>query len=424
MNPGRSFSRRAFLRGAAISAAGLALPAIVPSRVFSANAPSNRITIASIGLGAMGGYHLNALVNMEECRVVALCDVDRTKLEAANAIAKLPAESLYTDFQEVLARRDIDAVNIATPDHWHTPLAIEAIKAGKAVYVQKPISLNIAEGRALSDLSRRLGAIVQTGSQQRSSAPFRYASELVRNGYLGKIERIEVGLEKPYLMEPGLEPPSAPPDTFDYNRWLGPATFKPYSPQRVIHFRGCFEYSGGYYSDWGAHHLDIVQWALGKDDSGPILADGQGVFHTEGIFDVPMSYMVRYEYDNGIPVFASEKYEQGIRFIGSEGTLFVSRTKSEATPRSLLSIQLQPRDTRLQESPHHLRNFFDSVRRGVQPIVPPEIGHRSATVCHLGNLSMRLGRPLEWDPVTESFKNDPEASRMRGAATTAPWRLI
>lgn len=251
-------NRRRFLQGAAVLGASLALPTIITTPIRGQNAPSNRITIACIGLGGMGMHHLNGLVNMPECRVVALCDVDSMKLESARAVSGLTEAECTRDFRNLLGRPDIDAVNIATPDHWHVPLAMAAAKAGKSVYVQKPISLNVREGRQLARLANDLGTIVQTGSQQRSSRNFRHAAELVLNGYLGEIKRIEVGLEKPYNPNPGLAPAEPVPDRLDYDMWLGPAAYKPFSWERVAHFRSSFDYSGGYYSDWAAHHLDIV----------------------------------------------------------------------------------------------------------------------------------------------------------------------
>jgi len=396
---------------------------VLPSRLLGARAPSGRITVASIGVGAMGQYHLNAMQAMDECEVVAVCDVDARKVTQALAIIGLPASARYRDFHEVLEREDVDAVNIATPDHWHTPLALEAIRAGKAVYVQKPISLTIAEGRSLADAARRWGAIVQTGSQQRSSRNFRFACELVRNGILGSLRQVLVGLENPYNPNPGVEQPSPPPPELDYGLWLGPAPFQPYSWERVTHFRGCFDYSGGYYSDWGAHHLDIVQWALDMDDSGPRLVEGTGTFHARGIFDVPMDFRVRYEYSGGISVVASLESEQGILFEGTEGSVFVSRTRMDAQPRSLLSARIPPTGVRLRASDNHLGDFFDCIRRGRGPIAHAEVGHRSATVCHLGNIAMRLGRALEWDPGSERFVDDSDANRMLSVPARPDWRL-
>jgi predicted dehydrogenase len=425
LNNSKKIKRRDVLKSGTTLAIGIAFPAIVPSSVFGSTAPSNRVALGCIGLGSMGGHHLQALATMSEsCDVVGLCDVNRNKLDSAQEVTPVAPERATQDFRELMARDDIDAVNIATPDHWHTPLAIAAIKAGKAVFLQKPVSINVREGRILSDAVTRYGAILQVGSQQRSSRNFRLACELVRNGKIGDVSEIQVGLEKPYNANPGLEPTSTPPAELDYEMWLGPAPWREYSNERVVHFRGCFDYSGGYFADWGAHHLDIVQWALDQDKGGPVWVDGRGVFHEEGIFTVPMSYEVMYRYEDGTRVIASEEFERGITFKGSEGEIFVSRDRFAPTPSAIIGSSLAPGDARLPVSDHHLTNFFDAVRQGTQPIVPAETGHRSATLCHIGNISMRLARPLNWDPVFESFENDDEANRFLASSSRTPWNFL
>lgn len=417
-------NRRSFLRRAAGSCLLAGVPSIVPSSVFGATAPSNRLNTAMIGVGGMGGYHLRELLQYKDYfSVVALCDVKRQQLAINGELARLSPENLYNDFEEVLARKDVDAVVISTPDHWHVPLGIASLKAGKAVYLQKPISKTVAEGRSLVEVQKRYGGTMQIGSQQRSMPGFRKVAEWVRNGVLGEITQIEVGLEKPYYSQPGLQPFEAIPDDIDYDRWLGPAPYKPYSPERVIHFRANFDYAGGYYADWGAHHFDIVQWALGMDQSGPVYVDGKGVFHDQGIFNVPMEYEVHYRYANGIPMHASEKFENGIRFIGTKGWVFVSRERMEAEPRSLLSTTLKASDIHYRVTQTHSLDFYESVKTGRDPIVTVETGHRSATVCHIGNVSMRLGRPLQWDPVAERFVNDDEANRYLNEAAREPWGI-
>jgi predicted dehydrogenase len=415
--------RRQFLQQAVVLGATVSLPTILTMPLRGQAAPSNRIRIACIGLGGMGMYHLKGLVAMPQCEVVALCDVDRRKMAAARSIAGVSEEACTQDFRELLARSDVDAVNIATPDHWHVPMAMAASKAGKSVYVQKPISMNVREGRALVELAKDLGTVMQVGSQQRSSRNFRHAAELVRNGYLGTITSIVVGLEKPYNPDPGMAPPEPVPAELGYEMWLGPAPFKPYSSERVAHFRSSFDYSGGYFSDWAAHHLDIVQWALGKDDSGPVAVEGTGVFHDRGTFNVPMSYEVKYRYAEGVPVVASEKFENGIRFEGTEGWVFVNRDKYTASRKSLLSLRMAPTDVRLLESEDHTVNFFDAVASGRPVVAPAEAGHRSASMCHIGNIAMRLGRALDWDPAKEEFVSDDQANRLLGGVQRQDWKL-
>lgn len=405
-------------------AAALAFPAILTTPLRGASAPSNRITIASIGLGGMGMYHLRAWCAEPSCVVVALCDCDAAKLPAARAATGLDERACYSDFREVLERSDVDAVDISTPDHWHTPLAIAAIKAGKAVYLQKPVSLTIAEGRALIAACRRYGGIVQVGSQQRSDRNFRLAAQIVRNGRLGRLKQITVGLEKAYYPVAGVMPTTVPPVGLDYDRWLGPAPFKPYTPERTVHFRGSFDYSGGYFSDWGAHHFDIVQWALGMDDSGPVSVDGRGVFWKEGIFDVPHEFEATYRYADGTRVVASQAFENGILFEGERGHVFVSRTRMSAEPRSLLTDGFGAGDVVLPESRSHDLDFLAAVREGRDPLVTVEIGHRSATMCHMGNIAMVLGRELAWDPKAEMFVGDDEANRLQARAHRAPWGVL
>jgi predicted dehydrogenase len=368
----------------------------------------------------------------DRVQVVAVCDVDRGHRDDAKETAeKHYAEhkpsgefkgiDTYGDFREVLARDDIDVVTIATPDHWHAPIAIAAAKAGKDMYCEKPLTRTIAEGRALSDTVRRTGRVLQVGSQQRSDRRFRLACELVRNGRIGSLHTIRVYL--PGGDETGLHPPAPVPEGFDYDFWLGPAPWAPYAKERChYNWRHQWDYAGGKLADWGAHHLDIAHWGMGMERSGPVEISGTGEWPKEGLWNMPVHYEVTYKYTNGVTVIAKDRADYGVSFEGSDGKVWVSREELRTEPASLAKTRFGPGDVRLYESTWHHGNFIDCVRTRREPIAPAEIGHRSASVCHLGNIALKLGRRLHWDPDRERFVNDPEADRLLARANRAPWR--
>jgi len=405
MTNNNKINRRHFLKTAAGAAAGvMALPYFVASSALGrrgAVAAGNRITVGLIGTG-----------------VIAVCDVDAAHRASAAAKAGLPAHSSYNDFRRLLARDDIDAVVISTPDHWHVPIAAAAARAGKDIYCEKPLSLTIAEGRQLCDIVSLYGAVFQTGSQQRSDSKFRFACQLVQSGGIGRLKLVKVGL--PGSQAVGPTPVMPVPEGFDYDMWLGPAPWKPYTKARCHgKFRHIFDYSGGKFIDWGAHHLDIVQLALGTEHSGPVKISGRGQFPKEGIYDTAVKYDIDFFYPNGVRVNAATQHKGGIRFEGDEGWVFVNRGIIETHPASLLKTYNPARfDNR-----SHVRNFIDSVRLRSNTVAGVEAGHRSATVCHLGNIAMRLARELHWDPATESFVNDPAAQALASRSRRAPWRL-
>ncbi|HUW20518.1 MAG TPA: Gfo/Idh/MocA family oxidoreductase [Sedimentisphaerales bacterium] len=422
MSQHKPINRRRFLKKAAhIATATAAFPYFVPASVLGKSgtvAPANRITIGCIGTGGRGRLNMRTFMAEPDVQVLAVCDVDAPHREKARIAAGLPPKSACPDFRDLLARTDIDAVVISTPDHWHVPIAVAAVKAGKDVFCEKPLSLTIAEGRSLCDAVKCYGAVFQTGSQQRSDSRFQYACELVRTGRLGKINIINVGL--PGSRSIGPQPIMPVPDGFDYNMWLGPAPWKPYTKARCHGaFRHIFDYSGGKFIDWGAHHLDIVQFALRADDSGPVRIAGRGQFPNEGIYNTALEYDIDFAYADGTKVNASTEHPGGIRFEGADGWVFVNRGVIEAHPESLIEATAI---NRCIMPPHH-RNFLDCVRLRKDPIAPAEVGHRSASVCHLGNIAMLLARTLNWDPQTERLANDPEAARMTARAMRAPWRL-
>jgi predicted dehydrogenase len=436
----KEISRREFL---ARSAAGLSLAslpawyareAIAAEQERGAAQPARvraneRINVACIGTGgSKGGFRqglgdTRAMARQPGVQVVAVCDVERQHREEAARLFG-PGCTPFSDFRELLNRRDVDAVVIGTPDHWHTLIALAAMRAGKDVYCEKPLTLMVEEGRQLVRVQRETRRVFQVGSQQRSDARFRLACELVRNGRIGKIRRVEARI--PNGSRGGPFDTQPVPDGFDWEMWLGPAPWTEYVPQRTHGtFRYWYEYSGGMMTDWGAHHFDIAQWGLGMDGAGPI--------HVQSVGDLPavadgyntaMNFEVTYAYPNGATLVATYKGENGVRFEGENGWIFVSRGTIQASDDRLLSEPLPSDAVRLYASDNHAGNFIDCVRTRKPTICPAEVGHRSVTVCHLGNISLRLGgRKLEWDPEKERFKNDEEANAMLNRPMRKPWKL-
>lgn len=411
------FSRRQFLR--LTSTTALAAPFLASSS-WAANGrkgPNDRITFGFIGVGKQGGYLLHNFLNHPDTQVVAVNDVDTTRREhhrkkvdefySIKGDKEYKGCAAYIDYHEVLARKDIDAVVIATPDHWHAYIAVAACKAGKDIYCEKPLSLTIHEARAMVKATRKYDRVFQTGSMQRSSSEFRKACELVRNGRIGQVKQIIVDVGPPSVpcdlpeepMEPGL----------NWDMWLGPAPQRPYnsvlSPRGVHdHFpnwRGYREYSGGMMTDWGAHHFDIAQWGLGMDESGPVeIIPPEDPKATRG---------VRYLYANGVEMIHGDS--GGVLFIGTEGKILVNRGKFEATPKSIGEDPLPGNAIRLYNSYNHTKDFVDCMRSRKRPICDVEIGCRSVTVCHLGNLAYWNHRHLKWDPAKERFVGDAEANQ-------------
>jgi len=424
-----AFTRREFLKSAALAGAALGLPTLVPGSAFGRNAPSNRITLGLIGMGLMMGGQQQSMLGREEVQVLAVCDVDRGKRERARALTEkaYAAEKAsgaykgcdaYNEYERIIERSDIDAVLVVTPDHWHTMISLAAIKSGKDVYVQKPMTLTVREGRIMSDVTRQYGAILQVGSQQRSERAFRKACEIVRNGWIGKVHTIytELGTFPP----PQTLPAEPIPDGFDYDRWLGPTPWYPYNHKRVEGNYGggwrCFwDYGQRKNGDWGAHHFDIIQWALGMDDSGPVEFIPKGFQGAEYQSHV---------YADGTRVWKNHpvKHGQMIQFIGESGEVLVSRgDRLETTPAELKGRPLSPGDIHLYESHDHEGNWLECIKTRKQPICTAEIGHRTATICHLNGIAERLNRPIKWDPVREEIIGDPEASRWLDRPRRTPY---
>ena len=423
-------TRRQFIKQSAALSAVFAVPTIIPSSAMGADgnvAPSERITMGVIGTGGQGTSNMEGFLNFGDVQMVAVADVDKSHREAAAGIVNKKYGSndcaLYNDFRALNDRSDIDAVIVGTPDHWHVLNAIDAVKKGKDAYVQKPLAWSIQEGRALCDAVTKHGRVLQTGSQQRSSKQFRRACELVRNGRIGTLKYINIGIpDNNKTCEPTWSPEPVP-EGFDYDLWLGPAPWAEYHHQRCHYeFRFLLDYSGGQVTNFGAHNLDIAQWGLGMDDSGPVEVSGNGIFPESGLFTTATKVYFECKYANGVElVCKTGKF--GMTFEGTEGTIYVSRNTIYTTPGDILKEELGESDIHLYESNDHYRNFADCVKSRKDPICTAEIGHRSSTVCNLGNISMRLARNLAWDPKAERFINDDEANTYLGREIRGDWSL-
>jgi hypothetical protein len=429
-----ALSRRNLLRSTSAVTAAVAAPTIIPSSALGFGgftAPSERITMALIGHGLIMGGHFSYMLGSNDVQVLAVCDVDRKKREEArdrveNSYASKSSSGsykgcdCYNEHERVMERSDIDACVIATPDHWHVPISLDAVRSGKDVYVEKPMSLTIREGRILSDAVRRYGAVLQVGSQQRSEPAFRKAAEMVRNGWIGKVNSVYTGLGR--FPAGKVLPEESIPSGFDYDRWLGPTPWMPYNFNRVKGdygggWRSFWEYGSRKNGDWGAHHYDIIQWALGMDNSGPEFFFPIG---HEG------SEWQGYTYAGGPTIYRDHNRETGqmIEFHGDKGMIGVSRGGRLVTePAELKDAPLTPQEIHLIASSNHRQNWLDSIRTRKRTIADVEIGHRTATICHLSAISERLGRPLKWNPDTEELIDDTEAAKWLDRPRRAPYTL-
>lgn len=425
----RRVTRRQFLTTSAVAAA--AGPMILSSSARGFAAPSERIRLGFIGIGIQSRGHLRRFVGTNDTQVIAVCDVVTERREDSKRIveegyakqkdmASYKGCAAYVDFRELLARDDIDAVVIGTPDHWHAIPAVMACRAGKDVYCEKPLSLTISEGRAMVEAARKHDRVFQTGSQQRSEfgGLFRRAVEIIRNGHLGEIKTVRVGVGGP-AVTCDLPTEECPAGT-DWNFWNGPSPERGYNQilcPKGIHnhfpaFRNYREYAGGGMADMGAHHFDIAQWALGMDNSGPVKIEPPEDKATTGL---------KFTYANGIVMYHGGP--SGCTFEGTKGTLYVDRNKIESDPANILEAKIGPDDFHVEPSDNHHRNWIDAIRSRKKPICDVEIGHRSATVCQLGQIGYDLRRPLNWDPVKEHFVNDDEANKLLSRPMRDPWKL-
>ena len=432
-----TISRREFLkRAAGAAAASVGFPYVVSSSVFGAAgsiAPSNRIVMGCIGVGGKGTGDMRAFLDKPQVRVVAVCDVNANLRNSARNIVNQKYGNrdcaAYNDFREIIAQETIDAVTIGTPDHWHAIPAIMAARAGKDIHCQKPLAHNIAEGRAICEAVKKYRVVWLTGSQQRSQHKFRYACELVRNGRIGKLHTVEVGLPTRWQQTCPPQPIRPVPEGFDYDMWLGPAPWAPYTEKRCmpLGWRWNYDYASGLITDWGAHHLDIAQWGIGTEHTGPVEIQAEEVvFGQGGLWNVANRYRVTCKYAEGFTLIVADtdKLRQGIRFIGSEGWVHVRRgTGLDAHPKSILDSIIGPNEIRLYKSDDHKGNFLDCVRSRAETAAPAEVAHRSVAIGHLGTIAMKTGRKLKWDPQKECFIGDDAANRLLSRPMRSPWRL-
>lgn len=418
-----NLSRRRFLTTTATLTAGAALPAwfIEESNSYAATpkpaSPNDKPGIALVGCGGQGSGDCNWASQFG--KVIAVCDVDQKHLDTA--ADKFKAEHKYNDFRKVMERDDVHVVINGTPDHWHTLVNLAAIKAGKDIYSEKPLTLCIDEGKRLVKAVRERKTILQVGSQQRSDEKFRLACELVRNGRIGKLEHILVGL--PTGPREGPFKPEPVPAELNWDFYQGQTPAVAYTSKRTHwNFRWWYDYSGGQMTDWGAHHDDIAQWANGTERSGPVEIEGKSLVDMipDG-YTAAAEYEVKFKYANGVRMTVTNRVPNGLKFEGKEGWIFVTRGDIKASQRELLEEPLPAGAIRLYKSNNHMGNFFDSIRSRKDPICDIEIGHRSITVAHLGVLAVRLGRPLKWDPDKEQFVGDADANKWLSREQRKPY---
>ncbi|UCD53361.1 MAG: Gfo/Idh/MocA family oxidoreductase, partial [Phycisphaerales bacterium] len=415
-------------------------------------AASSRIVMGCIGLGIQGTGNMREFLRQQDVQVVAVCDVRQSQRRKARDIVDAHYGNkdckAYNDFRELCVRPDVDAVSIATPDHWHALIGIEAAKQGKHMYYEKPIGWSFAAGQALRNTINRYGVVFQFGTQQRSNRNFRFACELVRNGRIGRLHTVLVGV--PGSVSFPNQPAEPIPDELDYEMWLGPAPWAPHSFERCRPYTSrpnapwthnysvwyhISDYCVGFIGNWGIHHVDIAQWGGGTEDTGPIDVQGSGVFPKEGIADCTLSWQVENKFDNGVNLIHMDNstsakhpaqvpgFSQGVLFRGTEGWVFVNRSKLDAHPKSLLRSEIGSDEIHLRTSNTHHRDFLDAVKTRSRTICPIDIAVRSNTICQLDDIAVRLERKLRWDPHNERFINDDRANRLLIRPMRSPWRL-
>ncbi len=450
--------RRNFLKKATAAAAStIFVPTIVPASVFGPNAPSNRINVGAIGTGRISREHdMPGVWKFDQARIMAVCDLDTKRVEDAKRLvneyyAQKTGKSYdgvqpYQDYRKLLQNKDIDAVLVSTPDHWHALIGIHAAEAGKDVYLQKPTSLTITEGRALSDTVQRTKRILQIGSQQRSSPQFRYAAELVRNGRIGQLKTVYVGLPGDPSGEEEAEMPI--PRNLNYDMWLGSTPYVYYTEKRVHPqhdysrpgWLRCEQFGAGMITGWGSHHIDCSHWAMNTEYSGPVEVSGWADFPAKGLWDVHGQFQTEALYENGVKMIVSNDLPNGIKFEGTKGWIFVTRgnysvTASDPTAKqgdvkaleasdpTIITSVIGPNEVHLYESNDHHGNWLDSVKSRKAPIAPVEVGHRSCSACLVHHIAIKLKRKVYWDPKTERFKNDEEANRLLSRPMRAPYQI-
>lgn len=440
MTPPARTTRRSFLARSSAAAAALAAPAIVPARVLGARSPGNRVSVGLIGMGRqMRKPNLPQFLALPDVQVVAVCDVDSWRLEEGRRAVEahyaaqtgrggFTGVSAHRDFREVLSREDVDAVMIATPDHWHVPIGIAAAKAGKHVSIEKPLSISVAEGRALCDAVARAGVVSRTDSEFRSLRPFARAVELVRNGRIGRLHTIRTGVPVDTPAVPP-QPDMAVPPELDYAKWLGPAPFAPYTEKRVHarhdvasrpNWMRVSDYADGMIANWGTHLNDIAQWANGTETSGPVEVEAEGEF-TRGLWNTVLRFEARYRYANGVSLVCRSDAPY-IRFEGEEGWIRVDYPATlSAEPASVLDSVIGPGELRLADQLEDKADFIGAIREGRPTLEPVEVGHRTVSICQIGLIAMQVGGTLRWDPERERFQGD-NAANARLARPQRDWR--
>jgi len=439
-NPPTGMTRRDFLKAASVT---LIAPAILPPRTIAQTPPSDTMLLGVIGTGRQGQGDMQELIyrGLEVgARVVAVCDIDTHRLEDAQWLAeKIYASELgkgnykgidgYRDFRELLARPDIDGVLIVSPDFWHALHGIAAAKAGKDIYLEKPLTYSITEGRKLVEAVRQNSRILQVGSQQRSSVYFRLACEAARNQRIGKLQSIRVWLPEDQGAGDPAEMPV--PKNLDYDSWLGPAPDAPFSQDRV-HPQMSYErpgwlqigqYCHGMITGWGSHMNDIAQWGNGSDDTGPVEIEAKAEFPDRGLFDVHTTFHSEALYANGVRLVIETGDPPGVRFDGDRGWIFVTRDEITASDPAILRQEAAENEIRLYQSGNHMKDYLECMRTRKDPVAPVEVGHRSNTICILAHIAMKLGRKLRWDPQAERFLDDDEANGRLDYPHRKPWTI-
>lgn len=427
-----SLSRRTFIRR---TAAAAVFPAIVPASVIGANPPSERIVMGALGVGSMGQGDVRSFLSKSEVQLVAVCDVDQGHAAQAKKLADGKYGNsdcaVYSDYRALLARDDIDAVTMALPDHWHAIQSVAAARRGLDIYGQKPLARTIREGRAIVDAVQRYQRVWQTGSWQRSKANFHQGAELVRNGRIGAVKRVEVGLPNGSNPNRSSVPLTDPPAGLDYDRWLGPAPYRPHCNfgRGSVHWdwRWVLDYSGGQLTDWAGHHIDIAHWGMGFDETGPVKIEGRGEYPNDALYDVPYAYKCTCTYANGLEMIVANASQvpkgMGTCWIGDKGWIHVSRRGIWAEPASLLQETIGPDEEPLYKSRDHHANFLSCVKSRRPTITPVETAHRSISAGLLCEIAMLTGRAIRWDPEREEILNDPGASALLSRAFREPWHL-
>jgi len=452
-------TRRRFIessvKAAALTSVTLGFPSIVPASVVGKNAPSNRINIGAIGTGRISRDHdMPGVWKYDYARIMAVCDLDKKRANDAKVLVNgyyskktgkpYDGVTVYNDYRELLQNKDIDAVLVSTPDHWHSLIAIDAAKAKKDIYLQKPTSLTIAEGRALSDAVKQSKQIFQIGSQQRSSTQFRYAAELVRNGRIGDLKTVYVGLPgDPSGDEEGEMPV---PANLNYDMWLG-STPEVYYTEKRVHPQNdydrpgwlrCEQFGAGMITGWGSHHVDSAHWGMGTELTGPVEVWGKADFPKSGLWDVHGIFRTEALYANGVKMIVSNELPNGIKFEGTKGWVFVTRGNYQATasdpvansqgvkpleasdPNIIKSV-IGPNEIHLYESKDHHGNWLECIKSRKETIAPVEVAHRSCSACLIHHIAMKVDRKIYWDPIKERFNNDDEANAMLSRPQRSPY---